>query len=145
MGVALLANASMPLKYWDHAFLMATHLINHTPTKLLAYDTPLHRLLGATPDYSTLRAFGCACWLNLHKGHKCLDIASGCAYVSRDAIFDESIFSFTQLHPTAGAHYIYDVLLLPDSIPRASTNLPPDNVHTNACLLPTTLGSFELL
>jgi hypothetical protein len=47
MGVALLAHASMPLKYWDEAFLVAVYLINRTPTKLLSYDTPLHRLLGA--------------------------------------------------------------------------------------------------
>jgi hypothetical protein len=45
MGLALLAQASMPLKYWDHAFLTATHLINRKPTKLLAYDMPLHHLL----------------------------------------------------------------------------------------------------
>jgi hypothetical protein len=42
MGLDLLANASMPLKYWDQAFLTATHLINQTPTKLLDYDMPLH-------------------------------------------------------------------------------------------------------
>jgi IS30 family transposase len=40
MGLALLAQASMPLKYWDQAFLTTTHLINHTPTNLLDYDTP---------------------------------------------------------------------------------------------------------
>jgi hypothetical protein len=57
MGLALLATASMPLKYWDQAFLTATHLINRTPSKRIAYDTPLHRLLGATPDYSNLRVF----------------------------------------------------------------------------------------
>jgi hypothetical protein len=54
MGLALLANASMPLKFWDQAFLTSTNLINRTPTKLLDYDTPLHRLVGATPDYSNL-------------------------------------------------------------------------------------------
>jgi IS30 family transposase len=61
MGLSLLANVPMPLKYWDQAFLTATHLINRTPTKILNYDTPLHRLLGVQPDYSNLRIFGCAC------------------------------------------------------------------------------------
>jgi hypothetical protein len=87
----------MPLKYWDQAFLTATHLINHTPTKILDYDTPIHHLLGATPDYTNMRTFGCACWpnlqpynchklqfhsiccvflgySNLHKGYKCLTL-----------------------------------------------------------------------
>jgi hypothetical protein len=61
MALAILAHAFMPLKYWDKAFLAATFLINHTPTKLLSYDTPLHKLLGATPDYSSFCVFGCAC------------------------------------------------------------------------------------
>jgi hypothetical protein len=49
MGLALLAHASMPLKYWDEAFLAVTYLINYTPTKLLSYDTPIYMLLGTTP------------------------------------------------------------------------------------------------
>jgi hypothetical protein len=109
MGLSLLANVSMPLKFWDQEFLTATHLINRTPTKLLDYDTPLHRLLGATPDYSNLRIFGCACWpnlrpynthklqfrsiqcaflgySNLHKGYKCLDISTGRVYMSHPVL-----------------------------------------------------------
>jgi hypothetical protein len=66
MGLVLLAHASMPLKYWDEAFLTVVYLINRTPIKLLSYDTPLHRLLGATPDYSNFRVFGCVSWPNLH-------------------------------------------------------------------------------
>jgi hypothetical protein len=65
MGLALLAHVSMPLKYWDEDFLAATYLINRTPTKLLAYDTPLHKLLGSSPNYSSFWVFGCACWPNL--------------------------------------------------------------------------------
>jgi hypothetical protein len=33
MGLTLLAHASMPLKYWDEAFLAMTYLINHIPLK----------------------------------------------------------------------------------------------------------------
>jgi hypothetical protein len=65
MGLALLSRTSMPLKYWDEAFLAVTYLINHTPTKFLAYDMPLHKLLGAILDYSSFWVFGCACWRNL--------------------------------------------------------------------------------
>ena len=35
VGLALLANASMPLKFWDEAFLTATHLINLLPSKVI--------------------------------------------------------------------------------------------------------------
>jgi hypothetical protein len=65
MGLALLAHASMPLKYWDEAFLTVIYLINHTPSRLLSYDTPLYKLLGATPDYSSFHTFGCASRPNL--------------------------------------------------------------------------------
>jgi IS30 family transposase len=44
----------MSLKFWDQAFLTVTHVINRTPSKCIDYDTPLHRLLGATADHSNL-------------------------------------------------------------------------------------------
>jgi histone deacetylase 1/2 len=100
VGLALSAHASMPLKFWDEAFIAATYLINRTPSKVLNYSTPLERLFDQTPDYSSLRVFGCACYPNLrpynrhklefrskqcvflgysnmHKGFKCLEIAFG--------------------------------------------------------------------
>jgi hypothetical protein len=165
MGLALLAHASMPLKYWDEAFLAATYLINRTPSKLLDYDTPLHRLLGATPDYSSFRVFGCACWPNLrpynshklqlrstrcvflgysnmHKGFKCLDVSKGRIYISRDVIFDESVFPFASLNPNAGARYHSDVLLVPSSSGNdAITN--PANVSTFS-VLPVIDRSLQL-
>jgi hypothetical protein len=65
ISLALLAHASMPLKYWDEAFFAAMYLINRTPTKLLSYSTLLQKLLGASPDYTNFRVFGCPCWPNL--------------------------------------------------------------------------------
>jgi IS30 family transposase len=44
VGLSLLAHASMPLKYWDEAFLAATYLINRLPTKVLGFCSPLERL-----------------------------------------------------------------------------------------------------
>ena len=61
MGLALLANASMPLKFWDEAFLTATYLINLLPSKVIKLETPITRLLGVTPNYTSLHVFGCAC------------------------------------------------------------------------------------
>jgi histone deacetylase 1/2 len=137
MGLALLANASMPLKYWDQAFLAAVYLINRTPSKVLGFDTPMHKLLSKQPDYSSLRVFGCACWphlrpynahklqfrskrcvflgySNMHKGFKCLDISEGRIYISRDVVFDETLFPFAGLHSNAGTRFRSEVLLLPD-------------------------------
>ena len=110
-------------------------MINRTPSKVIQYATPLERLFHEKPDYSSLRVFGCACWpnlrpyntrklqfrskqcaflgySNLHKGVKCLDISSGCVYISRDVIFDENIFPFSQLHSNVGARLRSEILLL---------------------------------
>jgi hypothetical protein len=60
VGLSLLARASMPLKFWDEAFLAATYLINRTPSKVIDYQTPLDRLYKTKPNYSSLRIFECA-------------------------------------------------------------------------------------
>jgi hypothetical protein len=154
----------MPLKYWDHTFITATHLINCIPTKVLDYDTPLHRLLGATPDYSTLRVFGYACWpnlrpynnrklqfcsiryaflgySNLHKGYKYLGIASGGIYISRDVVCIELAFRFAQLYPNVGSRYTSEVLLLLDPTqvanPDSSVHNTPANIVFPMNLLPS--------
>jgi histone deacetylase 1/2 len=66
-GLALLAHSSLPLRYWDEAFLTACYLINRMPTPVLHKGTPFHCLLGVHPDYTFLRTFGCACWPSLRK------------------------------------------------------------------------------
>ena len=138
VGLSLLAHASMPLKYWDEAFLAATYLINRLPTKVLDFSSPLEILFKETPNYAGMRTFGCACWpnlrpfnthklqfrskqcvflgySNLHKGFKCLDVAEGHVYISRDVVFDETIFPFHKLNPNAGAHLRAEILLLPST------------------------------
>ena len=44
MGLALLANASMPLKYWDQAFVTTAHIINLLPRKVINFETTMERL-----------------------------------------------------------------------------------------------------
>jgi histone deacetylase 1/2 len=116
-GLALLAHSSLPIRYWDEAFLTACYLINRMPTPVLQKETPLFRLLHIHPDYSFLRIFRCACWPSLrkynsrkldfrskmcvflgyspfHKGYKCLDRSTGRIYISRDVVFDERVFPY---------------------------------------------------
>jgi histone deacetylase 1/2 len=156
VGLSLLAHSSMPLKYWDEAFLAATYLINRTPTKNLQYASPLEVLYKEKPDYSMLRIFGCACWPNLrpynarklafrskrcaflgysnmNKGFKCLDIPTGRIYISRDVVFDEQVFPFASLHDNAGARLRSEVALLSPtlvdfSLPFGNTTTPEPGV-----------------
>jgi hypothetical protein len=65
VGLSLLSHASMPLKFWDEAYLTAAFLINCTPSRVISYQIPIERLLGKKLDYSFLRTFGCAYWPNL--------------------------------------------------------------------------------
>jgi hypothetical protein len=51
----------------------------------------------------------------MHKGVKCLDASTGRVYISRDVVFDENLFPFSDLHPNAGCRLKEDILLLPSS------------------------------
>jgi hypothetical protein len=127
------------LKFWDEAFLTATYLINLLPSKVIDFDTPFQRLFKETPDYSALRVFGCARWPNLrpynahklafrsircvflgyssrHKGFKCLEPSTGRVYISRDVVFDESLFPFEKLHQNVGARLRKEILILPEHL-----------------------------
>jgi hypothetical protein len=137
VGLSLLAHASMPLKYQHEAFLATTYLINPLPTKTLDFLSPLEHLFGEKPNYNGLRTFGCACWPNLqpfnshklqfhskqciflgysnmHKGFKCLDVFEGWVYISRDVVFNETVFPFSKLNPNVGARLRAKILLLPN-------------------------------
>ena len=119
-GLTLLAHASVPYRFWSDAFCTACFLINRLPSRVIEMKTPLERLLGETPDYTFFRVFGCACWPHLHpynkrkpefqskqrvflgysvghKGYKCLHIPINRVYISRDVVFDENIFPFSQV------------------------------------------------
>jgi histone deacetylase 1/2 len=94
------------------------------PAQNLQNSTPLACLREERPNYSFLRAFGCACWSNLrpynnrklsfrsrlcvflgysqqHKGYKCLDRSTGCIFVSRDVVFDENLFPYADPTPVS--------------------------------------------
>lgn len=104
------------------------------PSRVINNETPTERL-HVKPDYTSLLVFGCACWPNIHpyntrklmfrskqcvflgysaqhKGVKCLDVSTGRVYISRDVVFDETKFPFSELHPNAGALLRKEILLL---------------------------------
>jgi len=45
-----------------------------------------------------------------------LDVKEGRVYISRDVIFDETVFPFASLHPNAGARLRSEILLLPNHL-----------------------------
>jgi hypothetical protein len=65
----------------------------------------------------------CLFGIQRHKGYKCLDVSSTRIYISRDVIFDEEVFPFSNLHPNAGARLRSEIALLHQT-------LIPSNVVT---------------
>ena len=103
-GLALSAQASLPLKYWMQSFQTAAYLINLLPTKVLSYQSPIQLLFHKAPNYTHLRIFGCLCFPSLrpyttnklsyrstpcvflgyapsHKGYLCLDTKTDRFYI----------------------------------------------------------------
>ena len=117
-ALTLLKNASLPDKFWDEAVSTATFLINRMTTPLLQNKSPYEILFHHLPDYNLLRTFGCLCYPHLrpysphkltsrsekciflgyssiHLGYRCLSLSSQKLFISRDVIFEESIFPYS--------------------------------------------------
>jgi hypothetical protein len=105
---------------------------------VINFSTPLQKLTGAKPDFSMINTFGAACRPNLrpynahklnlrtkqcvfigyselHKCYKCLHIPIGRVYISRDVVFDETIFPFSNLpeHTSSSGPIDVFALLIP--------------------------------
>lgn len=67
---ALLFHSSLPSCFWSYALLHATYLINIIPTPFLNNDTPFQKLYGHICDISTLKVFGCLCYISTINAHR---------------------------------------------------------------------------
>nr|TKR89925.1 hypothetical protein D5086_0000238180 [Populus alba] len=117
-GLTLLAHASIPLRFWPHAFATAVYLINRMPTPTLHLFSPYEKIFGSFPNYSKLKVFDCLCypWLRPYTSHKleprskpciffgysltqsaylCYDPSTTKVFVSLHVKFVESIYPFT--------------------------------------------------
>ena len=62
MGLDILAQASMPLRYWVKAFFIDTYLINRLPTPVLENKSSFEKAYNKKPNYNLLKTFGSACF-----------------------------------------------------------------------------------
>lgn len=117
-GLTLMAQASIPNQFWEHAFQTATFLHNRTITPVLSYLSPYQKLYSQIPDYTSLKTFGCLCYPFLrpynrhkvdfrslpcvfvgysptHKGYMCYHVPSERIYIARHVVFNESVFPYS--------------------------------------------------
>ncbi|KAJ9548514.1 hypothetical protein OSB04_021057 [Centaurea solstitialis] len=116
-GLALMAQAHIPQRFWHFAFETAVYLINRMPSRISNKRSPYQHLFNRVPDYTFLRVFGCLCFPHLrpynphkmdfrstpcvflgysplHHGYRCLDLPSDRIYIARHVRFDEASFPF---------------------------------------------------
>ena len=143
IGLTLIAQAYLPLHFlWD-AFHTAVFLINRLPTPTLHNISLYQKLFHQTPDYSTLRIFGCACFPYLrpynrhklefktgrcifigysshHKGYKCLH-SSRRVYISNHVIFNKKSFPYIPSIDFSSITEVIPINSLVESAPQSSS------------------------
>lgn len=67
LALSMIFDSKLLHKYWVESFFTANFLINLMPSSSLdkTYNSPYQKLHGTTPDYTALRALGCACYPTL--------------------------------------------------------------------------------
>jgi hypothetical protein len=75
----------------------------------------------------------------MHKGYKWLEVSSGRVYNSRDVIFNEEVFSFTELHSSAGGCLQAEINLLHTHLLPSSHVDPRGANYTDESLLQNNL------
>ena len=148
-GLSMLFHSGVPMYLWTEAFHTAVFVINNQPTPLLNHRSPYEILHGTPPAYSSLRAFGCLCYVHIsksirhkfkpkadcciflgysddHKGFRCFSLCRRRVFISRHVTFDEAT--------------LYDP---PSTVPRSQGELStvPQSQREVPHMLPTVTDS----
>ncbi|KAE8657094.1 hypothetical protein F3Y22_tig00116997pilonHSYRG00993 [Hibiscus syriacus] len=83
LALVLLAQASLPIKFWSYAVTTTAYLINRLPSKVLNNISPFEKLFHKKPDYTTMCVFGCRCFPHLREfqPHKLMPRSQECTFL----------------------------------------------------------------
>ncbi|GJS73677.1 retrovirus-related pol polyprotein from transposon TNT 1-94 [Tanacetum coccineum] len=167
---ALRFHSKLPLKFWGDCVTTATFLINRLPSSVVGNVTPYEILLKKKLDYTSLRVFGCLAMVSNplrtadkfdprgvpcvflgypsnQKGYKFYNLLTKTTFVSRDVVFNETLFPFAEnstkkfLNPlpttfscyTQASNYwndLSDDCIIPNNQNHTSPTVNPDSNST---------------
>ncbi|KAB2635458.1 retrofit [Pyrus ussuriensis x Pyrus communis] len=135
----------------------AAFLINRLPLHHLGNVSPYEKLFAKVPNYRFLKTFGCTCFPHLvpynkhklmpksipcvfigydnnYKGYRCLDVASGKVYMSRNVEFDELTFPYNNRMadsppPEQSPPPLFLEPLMHTAAPMSPSNIPPPRLY----------------
>uniref|UniRef100_A0A1J3JNZ9 Retrovirus-related Pol polyprotein from transposon TNT 1-94 n=1 Tax=Noccaea caerulescens TaxID=107243 RepID=A0A1J3JNZ9_NOCCA len=116
---SLMFQSKTPLEFWGDCVLTAVFLVNRLPTPLLNDKSPYEVLTSKRVNYSGLHVFGCLAYCSTssknrhkfqprsrscvflgspagYKGYKLLDLETNKIHISRNVLFHEDLFPFTE-------------------------------------------------
>jgi hypothetical protein len=146
---ALLIQSHLPPKYWGYATLHAVYIMNRVPSAAIKGTIPFTALHNKLPDISQFKVFGSLCYVSRsdmhrskfdHRARKCvflgfkagvkgyiaLDLHNYEIVVSRNVVFEETIFPY----PTNSSQPSWDFLVPSHNHPTSFTpSQQPANGH----------------
>ena len=117
---ALMFQSQLSKHYWSYAVNHTVYLINRTPSPIIENKTPFELLHKQNPNFSILKVFGCLSYdstnlpcqkFDVHarrgvflgyqigtKRYLILDLSNREIFVSRNVLFNETVFPFTKIN-----------------------------------------------